>query len=140
MPEGVEPTTKTLRKSSASCPCFKISEPPPFLYSDLLFVEVRTVTKKVHKKDVRTAIRKHVRREIDPGKYKATRKAKKLGVLVPPLGNHDENYGSFPDANSATHSLAAGIPRGLIGGGRLNPFISYPIRMSREDLFLVDYG
>src|SRR6266498_1885530 len=96
---GVEPTTKTPRESSASCPCLEISEPP------LLFVEVSTVTGKVHKKGLRTAIRKHVRREIDPGKHKAPQKAKKLGVLMPPLESHDGSCGSFPDANSAICSL-----------------------------------
>ncbi len=138
MAEGVEPTTKTPCKSSALRPTLEVSKPLHFIDSDLLFVEVG-LTGKVQEKEVRTAIRKHVRREIVPGKRKTPRKVKKLEVPEPPLGK-DQSYSPFLNANTVPHSLAASIPRRLLGGGRLNPFVSYPIPMSREDLFLVDYG
>ena len=133
-----------------------ILEMPP---SDFLFVEVDQTGKVASQRDVRTAIQKHVMRDIGctrRGQPRPRRQAgsmrdrktseipatRKLASNILPnrvaARRMDIEYASSLQEQAHARLLAK-VPRLVSGGYKADPFTSFPIQMTPETSFLIDY-
>lgn len=109
----------------------------------LLFVEV-TSNGKVLDKKARHAIQKHVMRDAAAERRQRSKVPRKMreGSKNPeePIVVHSrKGKDVHPRPETYSASLRLDPPFGL-GGGRMDPFAQYPVRMDLEKLFLIDYG
>ena len=132
---------------------------PNMLNSDFLFVQVQTTGKVPPQRDVRTAIQKHVMRKIGVARRGQPRPQRQLGDIrrcrsheeQPPRRIIPRNCGDERPTQDArikvitsTQELACKrsgtkVPRLVSGGCRTDPFMCFPIQMTPETSFLVDY-
>lgn len=118
----------------------------------LLFVQVSSTGKVIDKK-ARHAIQKHVMRDTAADRR---RKSKNIrdnkrkdtedidGETISAIERRSpkqqkELLGRSFDAYPDSFQPPLNFPMGL-GGGRMDPFEHYPIKMDLEKLFLIDYG
>ncbi|KAF2494834.1 hypothetical protein BU16DRAFT_618815 [Lophium mytilinum] len=94
-----------------------------------LFVQVQDTGKVSPRKDVRTAIQKHVMRDIG-----AARRGKPRRKVM------SEQTAETAGQDQVPVSIWAMLAPALVSGGaRTNPFASYPIPMNPDTFFLIDY-
>ncbi|KAF2804568.1 uncharacterized protein BDZ99DRAFT_575220 [Mytilinidion resinicola] len=92
-----------------------------------LFVQVQHTGKVAPRKDVRTAIQKHVMRDIG-----ASRRGRPRRKAI------DKQASGQCQVPVSTGAIMA--PSLVSGGTRTNPFASYPIPMNSDTFFLIDYS
>ncbi|KAM3072513.1 hypothetical protein ACMFMG_009311 [Clarireedia jacksonii] len=103
--------------------------------TEFAFVQVGTNGRVTDKKDLRT-VRKHIMKDIGISrrikKHPASRASAK--------GNHnalqsERLHQGYLDENLTVSIHTLGLP----GAGRMNPFISYPVALEPDTLFLLDH-
>jgi len=94
--------------------------------TSFLFVEVHHTGKVLPRKDVRTAIQKHVMRDIGAARRGRPRRRVKTKEAQ-------------KQSHASMGSSIAPALRLVSGGARTNPFANYPIPMNSDTLFLIDY-
>lgn len=110
-----------------------------------LFVEVARTGKVPPSRGLRTAMQKHVMRDIGRMRKGKSRPQK------PPV-EKEENLPAYIQAGIKRSSHRrhvdivckrnnrSVIPQSLTGSGRIDPFANYPIEMTQDSLFLIDHG
>jgi hypothetical protein len=107
--------------------------------SSFLFVKVHHTGKVTPNKDVRTAIQKHVMRDIGAARKGNPRPRPQAKSGLRLKGKKGE--GDTRRAGDEWKSVQANKIPGLISGGlRGDPFAYYPVSMNSDTLFLIDYG
>lgn len=107
--------------------------------SSFLFVKVYHTGKVAPNKDVRTAIQKHVMRDIGAARKGNPRPRPQARSRRRLKGKKGE--GDTQRTEAERQLLQTSKIPGLVSGGlRGNPFAYYPVSMTSETLFLIDYG
>lgn len=130
---------------------------PEMSNSNFLFIEVQGTGKVPLRKDLRAAIQKHVMRDIGAarrGQPRATQLESVDGCAkhnpssyrkVAPnnhRGKHPVRKGyteTITPTKSGYTATSANIPSPISGGCRTDPFMRFPIHMTSETSFLIDY-
>jgi hypothetical protein len=108
--------------------------------SNFLFVEVRKTGKVPAQRDVRTAIQKHVMRDIGIGRRGQPRPQRRpeneSDFKKPRAPSWRELVPSDPGSHTGHY---AKVPSLVLGGHRADPFARFPIHMTSETSALMDY-
>lgn len=132
---------------------------PEMSSSNFLFIEVQQTGKVPPRRDVRTAIQKHVMRDIGVARRGQPRPRRQLENvrdrkkheaslfrnIVP--NTHLEKYpirkvhtkAITPTQEPAYTGPSAKVPSLVSGGCRTDPFACFPIHMTSKTSFLIDY-
>jgi len=132
---------------------------PEMAGSNFLFIEVQKTGKVPPRRDVRTAIQKHVMQDIGVARRGQPRPRRQLENvrdckkheaslfrnIVPKT--HPEKYpiqkantkAITPTQELAHTGSSAKVPWLVSGGCRTDPFTCFPIHMTSETSFLIDY-
>lgn len=126
--------------------------------SNFLFIEVQGTGKVPLRKGLRAAIQKHVMRDIGAARRGQPRARTQLEIVDGCAKHnassywkvaHNNHQGKHPirkeytKATTPTKSgytaTSANIPSLISGGCRTDPFMRFPIHMTSETSFLIDY-
>lgn len=92
-------------------------------------------------KNVRTAIQKHVMRDIGAARRGKPRKRSQLCLQPSQIDNPEDNESlQSTETEINRNSLVIKVPPLVSGGTRSDPFVQYPVSMDSDTLSLIDYG